>query len=395
MIECDVVILGAGGAGMMCAATAARRGRRVIVLDHSDKLGRKILISGGGRCNFTNTGAQSTSYHSANPHFAKSALSRYTPEDFLGLVRKHGIPFYEKKLGQLFCRDTAQRIVELLAAECREAGADVRLHHTIESVDRVGERFTVRTSRGEYSAESVVVATGGLSIPQIGATDFGHRLARKFGLRVTSLDPALVQLSLDQSFLANWREISGLSLDAEVECGGKTWRENILFTHQGLSGPAILQASLEWRKGDPVFLKLVPDLDLEKELLERKKGKTELKNVLAEFFPRSFSEKVASEFLDDSSLSASPINQIPDSALRQLARQIQRWELFPTGTGGWGKAEVTRGGVDTNELSSKTMESKKVPGLFFIGEVVDVTGMLGGYNFQWAWASGHAAGESC
>lgn len=395
MIECDVVILGAGGAGMMCAATAARRGRRVIVLDHSDKLGRKILISGGGRCNFTNTGAQSTSYHSANPHFAKSALSRYTPEDFLGLVRKHGIPFYEKKLGQLFCRDTAQRIVELLAAECREAGADVRLHHTIESVDRVGELFTVRTSRGEYSAESVVVATGGLSIPQIGATDFGHRLARKFGLRVTSLDPALVQLSLDQSFLANWREISGLSLDAEVECGGKKWRENILFTHQGLSGPAILQASLEWRKGDPIFLKLVPDLDLEKELLERKKGKTELKNVLAEFFPRSFSEKVASEFLCDSSLSASPINQIPDSALRQLARQIQRWELFPTGTGGWGKAEVTRGGVDTNELSSKTMESKKVPGLFFIGEVVDVTGMLGGYNFQWAWASGHAAGESC
>lgn len=395
MIECDVVILGAGGAGMMCAATAARRGRRVIVLDHSDKLGRKILISGGGRCNFTNTGAQPTSYHSANPHFAKSALSRYTPEDFLGLVRKHGIPFYEKKLGQLFCRDTAQRIVDLLAAECREAGADVRLHHAIESVEKDGERFTVRTSRGEYSAESVVVATGGLSIPQIGATDFGHRLARKFGLRVTSLEPALVQLALDQSFLANWREISGLSLDAEVECGGKTWRENILFTHQGLSGPAILQASLEWRKGDPVFLKLVPDLDLEKELLERKNGKTELKNVLAEFFPRSFSEKVASEFLDDSSLLASPINQIPDSALRQLARRIQRWELFPTGTGGWGKAEVTRGGVDTNELSSKTMESKKVPGLFFIGEVVDVTGMLGGYNFQWAWASGHAAGESC
>ncbi|NUM87571.1 MAG: NAD(P)/FAD-dependent oxidoreductase [Bdellovibrionales bacterium] len=391
MIECDVLVLGAGGAGMMCAATAARRGRRVIVLDHAENPGRKILISGGGRCNFTNLGAEASSYLSENPHFAKSALSRYRPERFLELVRKHGVPFYEKKLGQLFCRDSAQRIVDLLAAECREAGADVRLRHTIESVDREDGRFLVHTNRGVYGSESLVVATGGLSIPRIGATDFGHRLARKFGLRVTDLAPALVQLRMDPGFLAAWKSVVGLSLDVEAECRGTRWRENLLFTHQGISGPVILQTSLLWREGDAIFVDLAPGRAVEQELLEKKRAgsRAELKNVLAEIFPRSF----AAVFTEE--LGGASVCEISDSALRRLASRLHRWELRPVGTGGYGKAEVTRGGVSTEELSSKTMEALQVPGLFFIGEVVDVTGMLGGYNLHWAWASGHAAGAAC
>jgi predicted Rossmann fold flavoprotein len=392
----DVIVLGAGGAGLFCAATAARRGRRVLVLDHSSKLGQKILISGGGRCNFTNLQAAADRYFSQNEHFAKSALSRFRPLDFLEIAKRHGLPFYEKKLGQLFCKDTAQRIVDLLQVECHEAGAQIRLRTKIESVDACSEgasRFLVRTDGGEFLAASVVVATGGLSIPKIGATDFGHRLARRFGLKVTELAPALVSLSMDQGFLRRFGSLSGVSVDSEVTVNGKTFRENILFTHSGLSGPAILQASLHWFPGDTLRIDLSPGFDLAEFLLGEKRAgsRKEIKNLLGE----RFSDRLAEKLCEELGAPSGPVCQAGDQALRKLAESLHCWELQPIGTGGYGKAEVTRGGVGTEELSSKTLESKKVPGLYFVGEVVDVTGWLGGYNFQWAWASGHAAGENC
>jgi predicted Rossmann fold flavoprotein len=388
----DVIVLGAGGAGLMCAATAARRGRRTLAVDHGEKLGRKILISGGGRCNFTNIGAAPGNYVSSNEHFAKSALARFTPSDFLALVEKHGIPFYEKKLGQLFCVDSAQRIVDLLREECRESGAEVRLRTVVEDVLPLEGRFQVKTSQGSLMADSVVVATGGLSIPKIGATDLGHRLARKFGLEVTPLAPALVSLSMPPEFLSRFGGISGVSVDAEVSVNGKKFRENVLFTHAGLSGPAILQASLHWGPGEPILLNLSPDLPMEEYFLSRKSqgSRREVKTLLAERFTERLGERLFHE-LEAPQL---PVAEASDQALRKLAARLHRWELSPTGDGGYGKAEVTRGGVSTAELSSKTLEAKKVPGLYFIGEVVDVTGWLGGYNFQWAWASGVAAGQS-
>lgn len=389
----DVIVLGAGGAGLMCAATAAKRGRRTLALDHGDKLGRKILISGGGRCNFTNIGAGPHAYFSENEHFAKSALARFRPSDFIALAEKHGIPYYEKTLGQLFCVDSAQRIVDLLREECREQGAEVQLHTKVEDIEKMEDgKFRLRTNKGEFFAESVVIATGGLSIPKIGATDFGYRMAEKFGLGVTRLDPALVSLTMDQKFTGAFSALSGISLDSEVSCRGKKFRENILFTHTGLSGPAILQISLHWFPGDAITIDLSPDQDLHALFSERKKSGSlkEVKTILAERFTARLGEAFASVF----EAPAQPISQVSDANLKKLADQLHRWELKPVGTGGYGKAEVTRGGVDTNELSSKTMEAKKVPGLYFIGEVVDVTGWLGGYNFQWAWASGRAAGES-
>lgn len=390
----DVIILGAGGAGLMCAATAARLGKSALVLDHGEKLGRKILISGGGRCNFTNIGAGPHAYFSANEHFAKSALARFTPADFVALAEKHKIPYYEKTLGQLFCVDSAQRIVDLLRSECDEAGAEIRLRTKVESVTSANEegfRFRLMTNQGEMLARSVVVATGGLSIPQIGATDFGYRIAEQFGLRVTRLDPALVSLSMDSAFLENFRELSGVSVDAEVSCRGKKFREKILFTHQGLSGPAILQVSLHWFPGDAISIDLAPGEDLPRYLLDQKKSGSlkEVRTILGERFTARLGDTFAKVF----EAPAQPISQVSDAALRKLGERMHAWELNPTGTGGYGKAEVTRGGVNTDELSSRTLEAKKVPGLFFIGEVVDVTGWLGGYNFQWAWASGRAAGE--
>jgi predicted Rossmann fold flavoprotein len=389
---CDIIVIGGGGAGLLCAATAGRRGRRVVVLDHADKLGKKILISGGGRCNFTNLGARAATYFSENEHFAKSALARFTPQDFLALVEKHGIPYYEKKLGQLFCVDSAQRIVDLLKAECAEAGVEIRLQTEIQSVAKEGKRFTVVTGKGSLSADSLVIATGGLSIPKIGATNFGYKIAEQFGLKVTRLDPALVSLNLAPENLARFGGLSGISVDAEVSCHGKAFRENILFTHSGLSGPAILQVSLHWFPGDPITVNLSPEFALEEFFLGKKRegSRRELKNLLAERFSERLAEALAGEF----AVPAGPVSQVSDQILRRLAERLHCWELFPTSTGGYGKAEVTRGGVSTEELSSRTLEAKKVPGLYFIGEVVDVSGWLGGYNFQWAWASGTAAGES-
>lgn len=391
-IRKDVLVLGAGGAGLLCAATAARRGRSTLALDHGDKLGRKILISGGGRCNFTNVGARAETYFSANEHFAKSALSRFTPEDFLALVRKHGVPHYEKKLGQLFCVDSAQRIVDLLRAECAEAGAEIRLGAPVESVEKEGELFRARAGGKAYLVDSVVVATGGLSIPKIGATDLGYRIARQFGLKVTELAPALVSLEMDPGFLSRFGSISGVSVDTEISVNGKRFRENLLFTHSGISGPVVLQASLHWFPGDTLTVDLSPGVPMEELLLGQKRAgsRKEVKTLLAE----RFTERLGETLYHALAAPAGPVCEKPDQALRELAQRLHRWELKPVGTGGYAKAEVTRGGVCTSELSSRTMESRKVPGLYFIGEVVDVTGWLGGYNFQWAWASGTAAGES-
>lgn len=391
----DVLVLGAGGAGLFCAATAARRGKRVLVLDHADKLGKKILISGGGRCNFTNTGARPETYFSSNEHFCKSALSRFTPEHFLALVNKHGVPYYEKKLGQLFCVDSAQSIVDLLEAECAEAGAEVRIHtkiNSIENCDEEGARFKVATDKGDILSHSVVMATGGLSIPKIGATDFGYRVAKQFGLEVTELAPALVNLTMPADFLSRFGAISGVSVDGVLSVRGKKFRENVLFTHAGISGPAVLQVSLHWYPGDALKLDLSPDLRLDEHFLAMKKqgSRKETKTLLAE----KLTERLADALCGHLNAPTGPVCEKSDLALREFGQRLHNWELLPSGTGGYGKAEVTRGGVSTGELSSRTLESKKAPGLYFIGELVDVTGWLGGYNFQWAWASGAAAGES-
>jgi predicted Rossmann fold flavoprotein len=391
--EWDVIVVGGGGAGLMCAATAAKRGRKTLVLDHGEKLGRKILISGGGRCNFTNIGASAQNYFSENAHFAKSALARFTPADFLQLVEKHGISYYEKKLGQLFCVTSAQEIVNLLINECKEFGAEIQLKASVEKIEKSPQGgFTVVVDKKYLKARSVVIATGGLSIPKIGATDFGFQVAKSFGLEITPLSAALVSLTMPDTFLGRFGSISGVSVDAEVKIGSKTFRENILFTHTGLSGPAILQASLHWHPGESIDIDLSPEKNLEIYFLDQKKQNPQkkLSGIMAEVFTQRLSEKLCEEF----SVKEVPIIQFTDQALRDLSAKLHSWKLYPKSDGGYAKAEVTRGGVNTNELSSKTLESKKVPGLYFIGEVVDVTGWLGGYNFQWAWASGVAAGEA-
>ncbi len=388
----DVVIIGAGGAGMMCARTAAARGRKVILLDHSTKIGRKILISGGGRCNFTNTGASPESFVSQNPHFCKSALSKFTPSDFIELVKKHRIGFHEKKLGQLFCNDSASQIVDMLVEECDDAGARFQMDCKIFAIEKK-DKFIVSTSAGDFRSESLVVATGGLSIPQIGATGFGYDIARQFDLNIIDTAPALDGFNFSQADAQHFKDLPGISLDTTVSCKKSSFRENILFTHTGLSGPASLQASLYWTKGDAIKIDLLPQFDAEKWLTRIKNShnnKVELKNVLSEKLPKRFAEK----FTQLMNMNR-PINQLNEKQITTLAERLHSWTLFPAGTVGYRKAEVTRGGVDTKELSSQTMESKKIPGLYFIGEVVDVTGQLGGYNFQWAWASGFAAGQHC
>jgi predicted Rossmann fold flavoprotein len=392
----DVVVLGAGGAGLFCAIEAGKRWRSVAVLDHAPKIGGKILISGGGRCNFTNTGASPANYVSENPHFAKSALSRFRPEQFISLVQAHAVPFHEKKLGQLFCDDTAKRIVKLLEDEARDANVEIRLDTKITGVARVdgapeGTRFRIETSRGVFEAHSLVVATGGLSIPKIGATGFGYEIARQFGLHVIDTHPALDGLTFAPRETELFRGLAGLSVDCRISCNGISFRENILFTHAGLSGPAALQISLHWKKGDSVEIDLLPDLDpLEWFLRKKKEGvRSIVKNLLSELLPSRFSDLLSELYFP----STAPLPQVSEKALAEFCHLLRHWELKPSGTVGYGKAEVTRGGVDTDELSSKTLEAKKVPGLHFIGEVVDVTGWLGGYNFQWAWASGWAAGQ--
>lgn len=390
--EFDVVIVGAGGAGMMCARTAANRGRKVILLDHSSKIGRKILISGGGRCNFTNVGASPDSFVSQNPHFCKSALAKFTPNDFIDLVKKHKIAFHEKKLGQLFCDDSASQIVDMLVEECDDAGARFQMDCKIFSIEK-NDKFVISTSAGDFRSQSLVVATGGLSIPQIGATGFGYDIARQFGLNIIETAPALDGFNFSRADAEHFKDLPGISLDTTVTCMKASFRENILFTHTGLSGPASLQASLYWHKGEPVKIDLLPQFDSEKWLNRIKNShnnKVEVKNVLSEKLPKRFAEKFAQMMNVNR-----PINQLNEKQIDSLAEHLHGWTLFPAGTVGYRKAEVTRGGVDTKELSSQTMESKKIPRLYFIGEVVDVTGQLGGYNFQWAWASGFAAGQHC
>jgi len=383
----DVIILGAGAAGLMCAIEAGKRGRTVLVLERNDVIGKKIRISGGGRCNFTNLITDPEHYVSANPHFSRSALARYTPSDFLALVERHGIGYHEKKLGQLFCNDSSQQIIDMLSVECRAAGVRIRTSCHVSSVTNEGP-FTVATGEGKLSADSLVVATGGLSIPKLGASDFGYRVARQLGLAIVPARPGLVPLRFAQDERL-FSELSGVSVDAIVTVGKTSFRENLLFTHRGLSGPAILQGSSYWEPGVPLTLNLSPERDLAGFLTERQRSQTELATALAEIVPKRLARLWCQRFFP-----SMPLNRYSPAQLRSLAEQLHGWRIVPDGTEGYAKAEVTCGGVDTSELSSKTMESAKVPGLYFIGEVVDVTGHLGGYNFQWAWASGFAAGQA-
>ncbi len=359
-----------------------------MVIESADRVGRKIEISGGGRCNFTNIYASPQNFISSNPHFCKSALARYTPQDFIQLIEKHRIPYHEKKLGQLFCDQSSGEIIKMLLAEAKAAGVEIRVNCAVQKVEK-GASFLVETSLGNFECESLVVATGGLSIPKIGATDFGYRLAKHFGLSVQETRPALVPLTFDAKKLEELKQLSGISVDALVGCRGAEFRENILLTHRGLSGPAILQISSYWQAGDSVSINLLPDLDAREILFANHKTETHLANLLGDYLPRRF----AHTWCDLYAVSKPVKRYLPDE-IEAIAQKLNDWRLKPDGTEGYRKAEVTIGGVATHELSSKTMEVRRVAGLYFIGEVVDVTGQLGGYNFQWAWASGFAAGQS-
>lgn len=397
-MKTDVIIIGAGAAGLMCAMQAAQRGRSVVMLDHSKKLAEKIRISGGGNCNFTNLDVTPDNFISSNPNFCRSALARYKPQDFVSLLYKHNIAFQEKTLGQLFCDDGSEAIVTMLRNECDEAGAKRFMGCEIEEVKYDAPReegakgkFHVATSRGEFSAPSLVVATGGLSIPKTGATPLGYHVAEQFGIPIVKLRPGLVPLSVAPDDWKPYADLTGVSLDVTVSFGKRSFRENMLVTHRGLSGPAILQISSYWQHGQPLHIDLLPDLDMLEQLTEQKGGKKLLSNYLTQWWPKSFADAWCGELNGVANL---PLNQYNDKQRKLIAASIHDWQVIPSGTLGYAKAEVTCGGVDTHALSSKTMECNEVPGLYFIGEVVDVTGQLGGYNFQWAWASGHAAGQS-
>ncbi len=384
-MQVDVVVIGGGAAGLFCALTAGQRGRRVIVLEHNDRVSKKIRISGGGRCNFTNVNTTPANFISANPHFCKSALARYTPADFVALVESYGIAYYEKKLGQLFCVGSAQQIIDMLGAECARAQVQIVCQCQVQSL---GPRapFSVETSKGNFTAASVVIATGGLSIPTLGSTDFGYRVARQFGLQLQPARPALVPLVFAPQTLGPLNALSGVSFAAVVSCRAAEFREDVLLTHRGLSGPAILQASSYWQPGDDVSLNLLPERNA-LDILSRSSD-IELANLLGQYLPRRFAQAWCELFAP-----SRPLKQFSVAELAAVAHKLEHWALQPAGTEGYKKAEVTVGGVDTDELSSQTMAAKRVPGLYFIGEVVDVTGHLGGYNFQWAWASGYAAGQ--
>jgi len=390
MEEFDVAILGAGAAGLMCAISAGQRGRRVLLLDHAGQAGPKILISGGGRCNFTNLEVVSERFLSANPHFCRSALSRYTQHDFIAMVRRHHIPYHEKTLGQLFCNGSARAIVAMLLKECTAAKVDLRLGHRVIDITR-GARFRIDTDHGGFLAPVLVIATGGRSIPKMGATGFAYDLARRFGLAIVEPRPGLVPLRTAGESLSLCQSLSGVSVDAVVSCGRQSFRENILFTHRGLSGPAILQISSYWRAGDTLSIDLVPALDAEGFMRERKRNrpKAELKTVMAEILPARLAHALAATVASDGAIA-----NLADRSLAAIAERLKRWQVTPVESEGWAKAEVTAGGIDTAGLSSKTMEARNVPGLYVIGEAVDVTGWLGGYNFQWAWSSGWCAGQA-
>lgn len=396
----DVAVIGAGAAGMMCAATAGQRGKRVVLIDHAERLAEKIRISGGGRCNFTNINAGPQNYLSENPHFCRSALSRYTPQDFLALVKRHRIAWHEKHRGQLFCDDSSEQIIRMLKAECDAGNVSWRMPCKIAAFEKTADGFVLKTDQGEIAARNVVVATGGLSIPKIGATDLGYRVAKQFDLKVVEPRPGLVPLTFDGPGWAPFAPLAGIALEVDVETGsGKGrnakrgyFREDLLFTHRGLSGPAILQISSYWQPGTPILLNLLPEIDVAQVLIESKTTlKKQLGNLLSQWLPARLAEGLllAKGFAPDARLA-----DMPDAKLRQLGDAINRWAIVPTGSEGYRKAEVTLGGVDTRELSQQSMMANKVPGLYFIGETVDVTGWLGGYNFQWAWASGFAAGSA-
>ena len=379
MREYDVIVLGGGAAGLMCALTAGQRGRRVALVEHNDRVGKKIAISGGGRCNFTNLHASPANYLSGNPDFCRSALARYTPADFVALVEKHGIAYHEKKLGQQFCDTSSRSIIEMLVTECREARVEILCGSPVREVQK-REKFLVSTPGGELRSDSLVVATGGLSFAKLGATDFGYRVATQFGLNLTERRPGLVPLTYDASDRAVFEGLSGLALPVVASCGKARFAEAMLFTHRGLSGPAILQISSYWTESEALTLDLLPDF-------KDGWGPGPLLPQLSKHWPRRFAEVWCDRYAP-----ARPLAQASKIERESVENALRRWSLPFSGTEGYPKAEVTLGGVDTGELSSKTMEARNVPGLYFIGEVVDVTGWLGGYNFQWAWASGYAAG---
>ena len=384
----DVLIIGASAAGMMCALTAAQQGRSVLLLDHTKKLAEKIRISGGGRCNFTNLHAAPGNYLSHNPHFCRSALARYTPQHFIAMLDRHGIGYHEKTHGQLFCDDGAQAVISMLKAECDAAGVRWCTPCEVAQIAR-SDVFRVVTTRGEYHAAALVIASGGLSIPKIGATPFGYQVAEQFGIAVTHLKPGLVPLSFQPQEWGVYAELAGVSLDAIVSFGKQSFRESLLFTHRGLSGPAILQISSYWEHGKPLSINLLPDYDSHELFRQHRASKMLLDNFLAQYLPQRLAAVIVGQWAENK-----PLNQCTDKALSILAEHLKNWQITPSGTLGYDKAEVTCGGVDTRALSSKTMECNDVPGLYFVGEVVDVTGQLGGYNFQWAWASGYAAGSA-
>ena len=387
----DVVIIGGGAAGLMCALTAGRRGKRVRVVEHANRVGKKILMSGGGRCNFTNTGTTPANFLSANPHFCKSALARYTPADFIAMVDAHQVAWHEKERGQLFCDVSSKLIVQMLLDECADAGVRVETHCKVGRVHREGEGFRIESTSGIGDCPALVVACGGLSIPSMGATGFGYELARQFGHTVLPTRAGLVPLTLSGKHQERLQDLSGVAFPVESQCNGASFRADLLITHRGLSGPAILQISSYWQPGEELVIDLLPDHDVKAFLLTQQKERpaAELKSVLGEVLPRRFAQRLCEHWLV-----SKPMRQYRHADLSEMAQLLSAWPVVASGTEGYRTAEVTLGGVDTRQLSSGTMESTQVPGLYFIGEVVDVTGHLGGYNFQWAWASGHAAGQA-
>jgi len=385
----DVVIIGAGAAGLMCALTAGQRGRKVLVLDHAERMGNKILISGGGSCNFTNLYLESENYISENPHFCKSALSRFSQYDFISLVEKYNISYEQRQAGQLFCNGNSVEILNLLLEECRLSDVKIQNRSTIKKIEKES-CFTIKANSETYATESLVIATGGLSMPAKGASGFGYEVAEQFGLKVLSRQPGLVPLTFNRDDLDDFIDLAGISADAVVSCNGQSFREAILFTHRGLSGPAILQISNYWQPGDEIVINLLPDIDLAETIKQwqKERPKTELKNLIGELLTRRIAHLWFERWHHNK-----PVNQYNEKEINEVAKIFHAWHIKPSDTEGYRTAEVTRGGVDTNELSSKTFEARKAEGLYFIGEVVDVTGWLGGYNLQWAWSSGFSAGQ--
>jgi predicted Rossmann fold flavoprotein len=387
----DALVIGGGAAGLMCALTAGQRGRRVLVVEHANRVGKKILMSGGGRCNFTNTGTTPANFLSTNPHFCKSALARYTPFDFIAMVERHGIAYHEKELGQQFCDESSKQIVAMLLEECAQAGVRIETSCSVERVQHGAGGYHLHTTRGAFNAPALVVATGGLSIPSMGASGFGYALARQFGHAVLPTRAALVPLTLSGKHQERLADLSGVALPVEARCNGASFSNFMLVTHRGISGPAILQVSSFWQPGDDLRLDLLPGRDALATLqqLQADRPAAELRTILGELLPKRFAQRLCEVWLPNR-----PMKQFNAPQLRDIAAQLSDWPLVASGTEGYRTAEVTLGGVDTDQLSSSTLQSRLLPGLFFIGEVVDVTGWLGGYNFQWAWASGHAAGNA-